>query len=488
MLYTSLAICAFLSPGAIAQEPALPHPSLPVCDRDGKLFIDEGVAGYGRWVALQPGWLERGTDTADDSRLSLLSRVVASEGVSESIHKLWMDDTAPQPVVVNYRILASGKEVLTGRESVPLGKAIALSDCRRLSEILDFNVEIASGSGILDPVVGHQYRGTSLALEFLPIPGLGWQAEVALVHSTTAPSEPLDDGYAQMDGKMRLIEHVAECGLTTAMKPNEVRQVELANLGPGKVVLEFKIESAAPAGSIVLGDKLAMISVPTLARLASWSNYLDCWEASTSLWSNSEGFVIFDGEKALATAQAAVASAMAEAQPFSLSLSVQTIEDGVEGEVSQLAWNALQGMPITFAQGTVRDALTDWDVEVASVSRVADPYFENLFSGAQGQFNGRRRADGKIEVDLDIKFSVVELLGSRQIRLAAATSGEVGYDGKVPASPAQDLAIETPEVAELKFQGTYVADDNGRIVLVRSATSLLGEATRLRLVLQVSAE
>jgi len=171
-----------------------------------------------------------------------------------------------------------------------------------------------------------------------------------------------------------------------------------------------------------------------------------------------------------------------------LSLSVQTIEDGVEGEVSQLAWNALQGMPITFVQGTVRDALTDWDVEVASVSRVADPYFENLFSGAQGQFNGRRRADGKIEVDLDIKFSVVELLGSRQIRLAAATSGEVGYDGKVPASPAQDLAIETPEVAELKFQGTYVADDNGRIVLVRSATSLLGEATRLRLVLQVSAE
>jgi hypothetical protein len=486
MLSTLVSICAFLSPAAFAQEPALPHPSLPVRDRYGEMTLDDNVTGYGRWVALQPGWLERGTDTASSSRLSLLSRVAAAEGVDEKSRKAWADATAPQPVVVNYRILSGGKEVLAGRESVPLGKAVTLSDCRYLSEILDFNVEIASGSGILDPVVGHQYRGTSLALELLPIPGMGWQTEIALVHSTTAPGVELDDGYAQMDGKMRLIEHIAECGMTTAVKPNQVMQLELADLGPGKVVLEFNIESAAPAGAMVLGKNLAMVAVPTLARTESWSDQLNRWEETSHLWSNSEGFVIFQGENALTAANSAAAAASAQSQPFTLAMSVQTIDDGVEGEVSQLSWSGLQNHPITFAQGTVRDALTDWDVEVASVSRVADPHFENLFSGAQGQFTGRRRADGKIEVDLNIKFSVVDLSASRQIRLAAATSGEVGYDGKVPASPAQDLAIETPEIGELNFQGTYVADENGRIVLIRSASSLLGEGTRLRLVLNVA--
>lgn len=488
MLSTIVSICTFLAPAAVAQEPALPHPSLPVRDRYGEISIDDNATGYGRWVALQPGWLERGTDTAGGSRLSLLSRVAAAEGVGEDGRKTWADATAPQPVVVNYRILSGGKEVLAGRESVPLGKAVVLSDCRYLSEILDFNVEIASGSGILDPVVGHQYRGTSLALELLPIPGMGWQTEIALVHSTTAPGVALDDGYAQMDGKMRLVEHIAECGMTAAVKPNQVMQLELADLGPGKVVLEFNIESVAPAGAIALGKTLAMVAVPTLARIDSWSDRLNQWEESSNLWSNSEGFVIFEGENALDAANAAAAAASAQALPFALALSVQTIEDDVEGQVSQLAWSGLQNQPITFAQGTVRDALTDWDVEVASVSRVADPYFENLFSGAQGVFTGRRRADGKMEVELNIKFSVVDLSASRQIRLAAATSGEVGYDGKVPASPAQDLTIETPEIGVLNFQGTYVADENGRIVLIRSATSLLGEATRLRLVLNVTGE
>ncbi|MCP4094095.1 MAG: hypothetical protein GY747_11665 [Planctomycetes bacterium] len=488
MLSTLVSICAFLSPGAVAQEPALPHPSLPVRDNEGEVYLNDNVSGYGRWIALNPGWIERGTDTAAGSRLSLLSRVAAAEGVGEETQQTWASATAPTPVVLNYRILASGKEVLAGRESAPLGKAIALSDSRRLSEILDFNVEIASGAGILDPVVGHQHRGTSLALELQPIPGMGWQAEFALVHSTTAPGVPLQDGYAQMDGKMRLIEHIAECGLTTVVKPNKVMQVELANLGPGKVVMEFSIESAPPAGVMVLAEDLAMVAVPTLASTPSWSNYLNTWEDDSNLWSNSEGFVIFQGDNALTTANVAAAAAIAQAKPFGLALTVQTIEDGVEGDVSQLSWQGLQNHPIIFAQGTVRDALTDWDVEVASVSRVADPYFENLFSGAQGEFTGRRRADGKIEVDLDIEFSVVDLLESRQIRLAAATSGEVGYDGKVPASPAQDLAIETPEVAELKFQGTYLADEKGRIVLIRSATSLLGEATRLRLVLNMTAE
>jgi hypothetical protein len=467
----------------------MPHPSLPVREqgRHGDYYLNEDLPGYGRWVALEPGWLTRETNREADSRIALLQRVADSRDLSDTATAAWVSATKAQPLIVNYRMMANGVEVLAGREAISLGNAVALTDSRRLSEILDFDVEIASGAGILDPVIGQQYSGSSLALEALPIPGLGWQMEVALVHSTTAPGELIDDGYAQMDGKMRLIEHVAECGLTTVVQTGKTVSLELANLGPGKVILEMQIEGAIPPLSQQLAEDLFLVTAPTLARSSAWAKHLATFEEQSIMWSNSQGYMAFEGENAKAVADLAAQATAQLAQAVHLDVSVQTIRDGVEEAPATMRFAALQNMPVKFAQGTVRDALVDWDVEVAQVSRVADPYFINLFSGAQGKFTSRVRADGKLEVDLDLTFAVVELGEPRRIRLSAAAGGETGYDGKVPASPAQDLALETPEVGELRFQGTYVADDTGRIMLVRSANALLGEATRLRLVLQVSA-
>mgnify|MGYP006935312759 CR=1 FL=1 len=487
MLSTLLSICAIFPAAGAFQQPAMPHPSLPVRDHQGDYYLNEDLPGYGRWVALEPGWLSQENELKNDSRMALLQRVAASRGLDDAGTTAWVDATAAMPLVLNYRILSNGEEVLAGRESIPLGKAVALSDSRRLSEILDFDVEIASGAGILDPVIGQQYSGTSLALEALPVPGLGWQLEIALVHSTTAPGTLIDDGYAQMDGKMRLIEHIAECGLATVMKSGETASLELANLGPGKVVLEMQMEGAMPPASQQLADDLYFVTAPTLSRDRDWAKHSAVFEEQVLMWSNAQGYMVFEGENAQAVAASAAQTAAQLAQTIQLQLAVQTIRDGVEEAPANMRFAGLQNMPVVFAQGTVRDALVDWDVEVAQVSRVADPDFINLFSGARGELTSRIRADGKIEVDLDLTFVVVELGEPRQIRLAAAAGGETGYDGKVPASPAQVLSIETPEVGEMRFQGTYLADDSGRIVLVRSARSLLGEATRLRLVLQVDA-
>jgi len=484
MFSALLPFCAAFPLGA-AQMPAMPHPSLPVKDQRGEAYMNDEMPGYGRWVALEPGWLAHGTDLDGDSRASLLNRVAAARGLSDAQASDWVSATSSEPVVVSYRIVAEGVEVLAGRESVPLGRATALTDSRRLSEILDFDVEIASGSGILDPVVGQQYSGTSLALEVLPLPGVGWQVEVALVHSTSELGGVIEDGYAQMDGKMRLIEHVAECGFLTTSLAGQATNINLADLGPGNVALEFSIEGPTPSQGIKLDEELFLVAVPTLARSANWSKQLASIEEEGIVWSNSQGYLVFEGEDAQLLAASAAALAAVQSQPIGIDVSVQTIRDGVEEAPATMSLIGLTNSPIVFAQGTVRDALTDWDVEVAQVSRVADPFFENIFSGATGDFVGRRRADGKLEVDLDLSFRVVELGEGRRVRLAAATGGETGYDGKVPASPAQDLSIETPEVGELRFQGTYVADDEGRIMLVRSARSLLGEATRLRVVLQV---
>lgn len=486
MLSTLLSICAIFPAAGALQQPAMPHPSLPVRDHIGDYYLNDDLPGYGRWVTLEPSWLAQGTDRERDSRMALLQRVAASRGLDDSEISAWGDATAAMPLVLNYRIMSSGVEVLAGRESIPLGQAVALSDSRRLSEILDFDVEIASGAGILDPVIGQQYSGTSLALEALAIPGLGWQVEIALVHSTTAPGELIDDGYAQMDGKMRLIEHIAECGLVTVVQTGKTVSLELADLGPGKVILEMQVEGAIPPASQQLAEDIFFVTAPTLARDRDWAKHLAVFEEQTLMWSNAQGYMVFEGENAQSSAASAAQIAAQLAQAIQLEISVQTIRDDIEEPPATMRFAGLQNTPVTFAQGTVRDALVDWDVEVAQVSRVADPYFVNLFSGARGEFTSRLRADGKIEVDLDLTFAVVELGEPRRIRLAAASGGETGYDGKVPASPAQDLSIETPEIGELRFQGTYVSDEAGRIVLVRSARSLLGEATRLRLVLQVS--
>jgi len=256
-------------------------------------------------------------------------------------------------------------------------------------------------------------------------------------------------------------------------------------LGPGKVTLEIQVEGTVPPVSQQLAKDLFFVAAPTLARDRNWAKHLAAFEEQSLMWSNTQGYMVFEGEHAQTIAATAAQLAAQIAQLMQLEISVQTIRDGVEEDPATMRFSGLQDMPIIFAQGTVRDALVDWDVEVAQVSRVADPYFVNLFSGAQGKFTTRLRADGKAEVDLDLTFAVVELGEGRRIRLSAASGGETGYDGKVPASPAQDLAIETPEIGELRFRGTYIADDSGRIVLVRSARALLGEATRLRLVLKV---
>ena len=48
------------------------------------------------------------------------------------------------------------------------------------------------------------------------------------------------------------------------------------------------------------------------------------------------------------------------------------------------------------------------------------------------------------------------------------------------------MGVETPEVSEVRFRGTYLSDADGRIVLIRSANSVLGEAGRLRIEIKLS--
>lgn len=465
----------------------LPHPSFPVNGLSSENLTAPAWSGATWWVALKPSWANGETQLLeDDVREALLDRVVNTLGQPEGQLAEWMAATAPSALTLNYRILVDGKEALAGRESVPMGQAVTFGDLVRNACILDFDVEIASGSGIFDPIMGIQVSGSSLAIQVLPVPGKGWTAEVAMVHSRRLPGESIPMNYAQVSGKDRLVERISEIGGHGLLTPQQPLTIDLPALGPGRVTLELVADSPVPHGVVALSEELAWLSLPQLARTDSWNTVVSNWEQERAIWTNGQGGLVFEGPDAAQAAAAAMQAAVARLQPMQVDLSVQRILGGVEGERSDMQASLLENATLTFAQGTLRDALVEWDVEVAQVARIADPQFVDLFSGWDGSLRGRRLPNGLYEVDLDLSFSVVDVSSFASIRLAAATLGETGYEGVVPASPAHTMSVETPEISVVRFHGTYLSDAKGRIVLIRSANSVLGESGRLRIEIQLS--
>lgn len=464
----------------------VPHPSYPV---PGSTESREGWSPWdGRpwWVELQPSWKEQYAFLEDDLRLALLERVAGAINAPESAATNWAESTRPQALALDFRILVDGSEALVGREYLKMGQAVAFSDLVRKAGVLDFDVEIASGAGIFDPFMGQQYSGSSLALQVLPLPGQGWSAELAMVHSKRVPSAPIDLHYAQVDGKDRLMQRVAEAGGHVVLLPGTTTTLDLPNLGPGRVSLELIPDSPAPAGPLELMEDLVWLTLPEYARSEPWARAVAQWDQETRVWSNGQGDLLFHGPDAKAVADRALAEAGAQVRPMSVDLRVQRIVQGVEGERSDILTTVMEGTPLRFAQGTLQDALIEWDVEVAQVARIADPVFANFFSGWEGSLNGYRLPDGSYEVAVDLRFSTVDIGEPKRIRLAAATPGEQGYEGNVPASPAQNMAVEAPEMCEVRFHGTYRTDTEGHLVLIRSANSVLGEGGRLRIELQLA--
>lgn len=463
----------------------LPHPSYPVSGVDDAFRHNAPWDGSPWWVSLEPSWGEDFQFLGEDLRLALLERVAGAVGAEEASAEAWAEATRPDSLALNFRILVDGSEALVGREYLRMGEAVAFSDLVRHAGVLDFDVEIASGAGIFDPLMGTQYAGSSLAVQVLPIPGRGWAAELAVVHSQRLPGTTIPLNYAQVAGKARLIERIAEAGSHALMVPGEPCLLELPNLGPGRVSVELVADSPAPAGQMVLQEGLVWLSLPTFARAERWDRAIQDWERTVGVWSNGQGDLVFHGPEAEQVAVSALAEAEAHLRPMSVDLRVQRIVNGVEGERSDILTGVLESTPLRFAQGTLRDALTEWDVEVAQISRIADPVFSHYFSGWEGSLVGKRLGDGTYEVALDLRFSVVDIGEPKVIRLAGATPGQPGYEGDVPASPAQTMGLETPEVSEVRFRGNYRTDEEGRLVLLRSANSVLGEGGRLRVELKL---
>lgn len=477
------------------QEPDLsltqPHASLIAPYQP---FNRQGDSGFGLdldqypWVVLKPTWVSEELDGFASNHQAFCQRVATSLNLSAEETALLIDATKPRPIMVEYQLSSQEGDLLLGRESILPGQPQCFRDTQQLIALRDFDVEIASGSGIADPVISRSHSGSSLALRVIPA-GSYWLAEFALVSTDSVEGAAVPLNYSQLAGKQRLQTQLSEGGNTVLLEPGKTITMSLPFLVHGPLTLDLRVDAKPTRGEVALPGGLAALYVPWLE--VSGPSPIDAESALRALaqnglaWGDGNGLWLLSGPGAAESAVALASTGNTIHEAFQVDM---ILSNTLEGEAPPVALSmpVVAGKELRFAKGTIRDSLTDWDVEVAQVSRIADPHFEDFFGGVRGNLTAVRLADGRLQVQGDITVSIVNLGQPTTIRLASATAGEKGYDGEVPAAPAQVMGLEHPELSELRFAGTWEPDENGKITLVRSAKSLLGDGVRVRLEVQVS--
>ena len=480
--------CCLLTPVLGAQEPlgplTAPHPSLVQPPKPvNQVSEDDWDEFNPSWVALRPSWVEQ--EELSEDHEDFCRRVANALALSPDEAALLRDATRPHAVGLSYRLTGPAGTMLSGSESVMPGRPQAFGDLARIRGVRDFDVEIASGSGIADPIIAQQQVGSSFGLLIEPR-GDAWLVEAAVVHSRAEAGDEVPLRYAQLGGKRRLQTALSESGSSMVLAPGATGSLALP-LADGRTATLDLTLAAGPMAAPTLPGGLVSVHAPWL-RLDRG----DAGPVGRSLagalsrglaWTDGRGHWLLSGNDAAELASALLA-ATPQAEQWTLSC---TLRDAAEGGAVAVALEApvLAGRELRFAQGRMVDSLVDWYVEVAQVARIADPVFQDYFGGVQARLLPTRLADGRLRLEGEVVFTAVEIGDASTIRLAAATPGESGYDGEVPAAPAQVMGLEHPDLKEVRFAGTWETDADGRVRLSRSAGGLLGPESELVLELQL---
>lgn len=476
-------LIAFL-PVPQALPEGLPHPDhvvyAHVQDEDGEL--PEAPAGR-LWQALRPRWADPNAAVllAAADHHELATFVTSRNRWQPRGMETWLELTRPAPVPLRFQLrdAASGEVLAEGRRELEPGRPGAFRELRRRLVILDFDVEIAQAAAIADPVMGDQYAGSSVALELLPVPGQGYQAEIAFVESGFGPREAIDTGYEAIQGADRLHGTLAEAGLTTLLQPGRSARILLPGAGrPLELILE--LGGAMPPASFGAGEGILCCAAPTLAAVPElWAGLLAELEQRDDTWFTGSGYLAFAGEAAIDQVEAVGRACAEQARRAQLSLRVAVVGGGQAGELLRLESEVLLDQPLRFARGGLARALTDWDVEVAQNSRIADPRFRTFFDGIQGELVPA--GDGA--VDLDLRLTRVAHGDPAFVTISRALPG---FEGTGGALPADLVAIERPEEAALAVTGSFRCDARGALRLERRALSYLGAGALLVVEIQVT--
>jgi hypothetical protein len=462
----------------------LPHPTQLVDDATLEALADGASLDdfeWPLWRELQPSVLLQGADdlNMEAARADRAEALAGLNDWSEAQTLSWLRSTAPKPIQVSYVIRQAGQVLASGSQPVLPGTPVTLGMSTMTSVVAELDVEIAQGASVADPYLKNLFAGTSLGIDLLPVPGKGWWTELALTGSRALESEKINTGYSQISGKGRVRQSYFEMSASVLLEQGKASRMALPGFKMGQPVeLEITVNDAPPSGMHDAGRYLCL-DLPTLPVDAELATSIRDHEGSV-VWASSAGLVILKKD----TGQMIATELLRTAAEISVvDLSLNLTSDEREGGQAVLRLATISGRPVHFSAGEAFDSLVDWDVEVASTARIADPVYRRLYSGVTGMAGATVVAGELVESELFLELSVSKVGPSLPLTL----SGELPLsDSSGGILPATQVLCEHPIQAHGLFSWKGGLDavelrrslpaifDLGDQVVVRLSTSLVG--------------
>ena len=193
-----------------------------------------------------------------------------------------------------------------------------------------------------------------------------------------------------------------------------------------------------------------------------------------------------NGQRLLRDADARLQPVTVTVQAFDLPASADVPAVGQTNTAPrwQFGGPGIGGLPSCFATGRERSYLEDWDVEVASGARIADPKVGLCEDGWFATVKVLPNTEGtprRVELAMDI----VDFVALRQNEISIGAANIAADSANNVLLPRLLVTVEQAVTQSLQIGTVLDLDDNGVAVLRRSATKLFGAGRDLVVVVHV---
>jgi hypothetical protein len=449
----------------------------------------------------------------------------------------WLRSQLPPGIDLDVRLERVAGErptpVLGGREVVPSGGKLVLTDVTERAVLVDFDVEIAQAAASASPRTVAETSGSCLVLRPRPAPDRA-QCVVEAVVRVAKPSagpETIDlrhEGFGRLD---RISQEFTECAVAfivprggstthewTAPDGSTLRLVcsarwEVPRPTPAPmgdaVVRASTLFGGATQGFRTSANPEDSGEVARDERLVSLTNALLQGGATDGivLWEAGDirraGVVVLEGPTAAGIDASVARAAAAALEPLELSLSVLELPAAAkvepngplpEGgrELVRLSGPLLAGPPLCFTGLREKSYVATWQVEVAQSSRIPDPVIRWLEEGYTANLRAVPDGNGGVRgLEVELELSKLERIDRQEsaLDLAMRAPESVTISGNsqhvsgslLPATllPQNVVAIEKPSVRHCEIAAMVPFGGDSVTVIERTAVSFSGEGRRL---------
>lgn len=464
----------------------------------------------------------------------LVSSTAREPQLRESL--AWIRRRLPEGIRLTFDLTrgegADAETLLAGVEAVRGGSTARFDDTVSRTIVRDFDVEIASGSAVANPIVRHQSVGSCLAVRIRTLP----KDESVLLELVARVGDDVEGaeqvipvGDADCRGLDRAARDIAELGAAFIVARGETEKHEWTGRNGERYKLTLSVDwdprpSPLVAGvSMRVGSALAG-SVLSFRNRVGLGQMQDEDEIESALLAAAEnvnplGLVEAVGAERLLAGRtpesvpklvmigAAAPQLDDRLQDLAAQRLVRTrtelvlldipmgaeIDASAVGEAGRPAGSRelarVSGAVLTdhwssFAGRREQAYIEDWDVEVAQNSRVPDPKVHYVTDGYTIDVRPERGGDGRVaRLVLSGEFARVDRIEARETQLGAAwvAAGSSSQSSATQSMmlPALKVPVEAPIRRRQPLTMRLGLDKDGAAVWRRSAPRLLGKGREL---------